>query len=202
MIAVHNEAQRRHHVIHVDDLDWRAFAPNTEPTMTGEQPGEEVVGTCAQHRRGPQHRDRDLRMIALPLIDQSFSLRGMDRGSKAGIGSQRRVLGEWHRVGGPRAVHGGGRHPHELRDPDLGRGGQYPAGPFDVRTRHERIVDDRVDHRGKMHNGIDAREERFDLLAGHINEVGLETGTAPRRIAHIQTHDATHARAGQLGDQT
>ena len=119
-------------------------------------------------------------MVVLPLGEQPLDLGRVHRGVEARVRAQRRVLGERQRVRRPRAVRRGRREPDDLAHADRRGGVEHAPRPVDVHARHQRLVVDRVDDRGEVHQHVDPFEQRLQVVTGDVHPVQLEVRRAPR----------------------
>ena len=160
-----------------------------------------MVRTGTEDRRGTQRRDRDRRVVVLPLGQQPLDLRGVDRRTEAGVRAQRRVFGQWKRVRRPRAVHRGRRESDDLAHTDRGSRVEHAARSLDVHARHQRLIRDRVDDGREVHEHVDPLEQRLEIVTGDVDPVQLEVWRPARRFAHIEPDDPRHVRLGLQAEQ-
>ena len=200
-VVVHrDECEGAHEVVDVGGLDGGGGAAHLEVGASEQEAGGETLGAGAQDRRGAQDRDRGAWVIVAPLDEEALSFGGLHCRGEVRVRAEGRVLREGDGVVRPRAVHRRARHAHDLGDADRGRGVEHATRAFHVHASHQRLVGDRVDDRRKVHQHLNAFEQRLELATSDIGEMELESLRPPRRLANVEADEAGHG--GVVGEHT
>ena len=177
-VVADREQERGDQVVDMNHLHGWAGAPDAQRRPAQQQTGREALGAGAEHWRRPQGRDRDRRVLVAPLGEEALDLGGVHGGREARVGPEGGVLRQGHRVVGPRAVDGGGRHPDHLPHTDGGGRVEDPPCALDVHARHERFVGNRVDDGGQVDEHLGRFQQRLELGAADVDAMEGEVPDA------------------------
>ena len=189
-------------IVDVHDLDRRALPAHPWPPPAGEQARPQVLGAGAEDGRGAQHRDHRVGVVDAPLVQQALDLGGVHGRPEPRIRTQRRVLGERHRIRRPRAVDRRGRDPDDAAHAHRAGRVEHASGAVHVDPRHQRVVHDRIGDGGEVHHGVAPAQERIELAAGDVDEVVLVAADGPDRFAHVETDDPRDAGGRERGHES
>ena len=98
---------------------------------------------------------------------------------------------------GPRAVHGGARHAHDPLGAHCGGRVEHLARALDVHARHQRLVGDRIDDAGEVHDHVDALEQRLPGACPRCRRGGTREPGRRRGLPHVEPDDPRHV--GMVG---
>ena len=203
-------SRRRRRCRRPGDRSWpRARAPTrgrrrAPPAPAAPRPGPAAAGGPSRMRAGRRSAPGPTTGAARSVVtvttsgwsrchsrEQALDLGALHRGRELRVRAQGDVLGQRDRVVRPmRRTRWRSTRARSACAPTAAAASSTCRVPLDVDPRHQRLVGDRVDDAGEVHDHVDALEQRRELGSRRCRRGGTRRSRGRRsRLAHVESDD-------------